>query len=116
MGKKKIAKRKTKTDSEEGIPFEQALGELEKIVSDLEAGNLGLAESLEKYEEGVGHLKRCQTELDRAERRIDLLCGVDAQGNPVTESFDSDVEEGLESKASARAGKRTAKSGKKLFD
>ncbi len=116
MGKKKIAKRKAPKEADDGLTFEQALGELEKIVTDLETGNLGLAESLERYEQGVSHLKRCQTELDRAERRIDLLCGMDAQGNPVTETFDSDDEEALEAKAGARAKKRTAKTGKNLFD
>ena len=116
MAKKKIAKRKASQEPDDSLSFEQALGELEKIVTDLETGNLGLAESLARYEQGVNHLKRCQSELDRAERRIDLLCGMDAQGNPVTETFDFDEEEALEAKAGARSKKRTAKSGKNLFD
>lgn len=116
MAKKKIANRKAPKEADNSLTFEQALGELEKIVTDLENGNLGLAESLERYEQGVSHLKRCQTELDRAERRIDLLCGMDAQGNPVTETFDSDEEESLKAKSGARAKKRTAKTGKNLFD
>jgi len=55
------------------ISFEDALGRLEKIVDLLEAGNLGLEESLKIYEEGVGLARRCARYLDEAEKRIELL-------------------------------------------
>ena len=72
----------------ESLSFEEALASLEQIVHDLEDGKLGLAESLSRYEQGVSLLKQCHQLLERAERRIELLTGVDAAGNPVTEVFD----------------------------
>lgn len=68
--------------------FELALEKLEQIVHALEEGEIGLSESLEKYEEGVKLLRHCHDLLQRAERRIELLTGFDPEGNPVTQPFD----------------------------
>lgn len=68
--------------------FEQALAALEQIVRDLEDGRLGLAESLTRYEQGVKMLKNCYVQLETAERRIELLTGIDAAGNAVVAPFD----------------------------
>ena len=68
--------------------FEQALAALEQVVRDLEDGRLGLAESLARYEEGVKLLKNCYAQLEQAERRIELLTGVDAAGNAIVAPFD----------------------------
>ncbi len=72
----------------EPVSFEQALATLEQIVHDLEEGRLGLAESLARYEEGVKLLRQCHGLLEQAERRIELVTGADAAGNPVTAPFD----------------------------
>ena len=55
------------------IKFEDALQRLEQIVDQLEAGKLGLEESLKVFEEGVGLARRCARYLDEAEKRIELL-------------------------------------------
>ena len=55
------------------IKFEDALQRLERIVDQLEAGNLALEESLKVFEEGVGLARRCARYLDEAEKRIELL-------------------------------------------
>src|SRR5438876_1155959 len=55
------------------IKFEDALQRIERIVDELEAGNLGLEESLKVFEEGVGLARRCAKALDEAEKRIELL-------------------------------------------
>ncbi len=68
--------------------FEQALAEIKRIVDDLENGKLGLEESLARYEQGVGLLKRCYGQLRDAEHRIQLLVGVDEEGKPVTKPFE----------------------------
>ena len=68
--------------------FEQSLQRLEEIVHLLEDGDIGLNESLERYEEGVKLLRQSYELLQRAERRIELLSGVDAEGNPITQPFD----------------------------
>jgi exodeoxyribonuclease VII small subunit len=72
----------------EPLPFEQALAELEKIVRDLEDGQITLEESLARYEKGVGLLKFCYGQLQHAEQRIRLLAGVDDQGRPIARPFD----------------------------
>jgi exodeoxyribonuclease VII small subunit len=67
--------------------FEQALSRLERVVKRLEEGDLGLAEALAEYEQGVQMLKQCHALLEKAERRIELLTGVDADGNPILQPF-----------------------------
>ena len=86
--------------------FEQALVQLEAIVEQLEDGETGLASALECYEQGVRLLKQCYTLLERAERRIELLCGVDAQGNPVAEAFDDEASISLDEKRQSRSARR----------
>jgi exodeoxyribonuclease VII small subunit len=73
--------------AEEPLTFEQALAELDRIVHDLEDGQFGLEESLARYEQGVGLLKRCYTQLREAEQRILLLTGVDEEGQPILQPF-----------------------------
>jgi len=86
--------------------FEEALGRLEQIVGDLEDGPLGLAESLACYEEGIRCLKQCYGTLEQAERKIEMLAGVDAQGQPVVEPMSDDTLS-LEEKAAARSRRRS---------
>ncbi len=80
------------------LNFEDALKRLEEIVHALEEGDVGLSEALEKYEQGVKLLRQSYELLQKAERRIELLSGVDAEGNPIAEPFDDtatiDVEKG----------------------
>jgi exodeoxyribonuclease VII small subunit len=92
--------------------FEQALEQLERIVHQLEEGDIGLAEALDHYETGIGLLKQCYGLLQRAERRIELLSGVDAAGNPITEPFADDGERPLAEKSQNRAKQRTRTGGK----
>jgi exodeoxyribonuclease VII small subunit len=70
------------------LSFEEALKRLEEIVHSLEEGDVGLDEALKRYEEGVGLLRQSYEILQRAERRIELLSGVDAEGKPITRPFD----------------------------
>lgn len=53
--------------------FEDYLNEVEKIVAELEEGNLSLEESLSHYESGIKSLKKCYEILDNLEKRIELL-------------------------------------------
>ena len=66
------------------IKFEDGLQRLEQIVDQLEAGNLGLEESLKVFEEGVGLARLCARYLDEAEKRIELLTR-DESGTLATE-------------------------------
>ena len=92
MAKTKTVKKKTPLT----LGFEAALETLETIVSQLEDGQLPLAESLERYEQGVAHLKTCYQILEKAERRIELLRGVDADGKPIVEPLADDGETTLD--------------------
>ena len=53
--------------------FEKSLQHLEKIVSNMESGELGLEESLEQFEKGINLAKNCQDTLANAELRVDQL-------------------------------------------
>ena len=53
--------------------FEQAMGQLEKIVQELETGDLPLEQALKKYEEGIQLSKFCGQKLDETEKRINIL-------------------------------------------
>lgn len=55
------------------IKFEDALKRLEKIVSDLEKGDLSLDEALKKYQEGIELSRICTQRLDNAKKKIDVL-------------------------------------------
>ena len=60
--------------------FEQALGELEQIVEQIESGEIGLEESIARYEAGTRLIKQCRTILDAAETKIQLLAKADGGG------------------------------------
>ena len=62
--------RKTQTPPKS---FEDALAELEQILADIEGGNLGLEESLVKYERGNFLIHYCRGVLGQAEKQIELL-------------------------------------------
>ena len=93
--------------------FEAALASLEAIVHDLEDGDLGLAEALARYEQGIKHLRHCYDLLEQAERKIELLTGVDAAGRAKTVPFaeddaaDEPVEEPPEKPSPRRRPRRT---------
>lgn len=53
--------------------FETSLSTLERIVAQLESGDLPLERALELFEEGVGLAGQCQSQLQEAERKVELL-------------------------------------------
>ena len=94
--------------SPEQPTFEVALKRLEEIVHLLEEGDIGLDESLERYEEGVKLLRQSYELLQRAERRIELLSGVDAEGNPITQPFDDTATFDQDEPGKRRSRRRSA--------
>ena len=68
------------------LKFEDALVRLEQIVSQLEAGNLPLEESLKVFEEGIALARHCARYLEEAEKRIEILTK-DDQGALGTKPF-----------------------------
>jgi exodeoxyribonuclease VII small subunit len=63
---------------QQGQSFEARLASLEKIVRELERGDLPLERSLELFEQGVQLSRECQERLNEAERRIEVLLRDDA--------------------------------------
>jgi len=55
------------------ISFEKAMEKLEKIVDELEAGDIPLDASLKKYEEGIKLARMCQEKLEKARQKIEVL-------------------------------------------
>ena len=55
------------------MKFEDALKRLEKIVADLESGDLSLDDSLKKYEEGVKLAQFCSKKLESARKKVEIL-------------------------------------------
>ena len=76
--------------------FESSLEELERIVRELERGDLPLERSLELFEQGVKLSRACQERLNQAERRIEILTR-DNQGRPTIRPFDAGNELAAES-------------------
>ena len=71
----------------ENISYEDAIGRLNKIVTDLEKGNLPLAEALTLVEEGTALMKRCTELLDLAEQKVVML-KKGADGAPIELPFE----------------------------
>ena len=76
--------------------FETSLEELERIVRELEQGELTLEKSLELFEQGVKLSRECQERLTQAERRIEILMR-DNQGRAAVRPFDPESELGADS-------------------
>lgn len=55
------------------VKFEEAIKKLEKIVDDLEGGNLSLDDALDKYEEGIKLSKLCAKKLEAAKKKVEIL-------------------------------------------
>ena len=55
------------------IKFEEALKKLEKIVEELEQGDLSLDEALKKYQDGIELSRLCSARLENAKKKIDIL-------------------------------------------
>ncbi len=68
------------------IKFEKAIQRLEKIVDDLETGELDIDKSLEIFEEGIKMSRVCSKKLSEAEAKIEKLTR-DQKGELVTELF-----------------------------
>jgi exodeoxyribonuclease VII small subunit len=70
--------------------FETALSRLSDIVDRLEGGELPLEESLKLFEEGVRLARTAESRLDTAEKRVEELLGIDADGNPIVRELGDD--------------------------
>lgn len=70
--------------------FEDALKRLTAIVERLESGDLSLEQSLALFEEGTRLSRTSQAQLDAAEKRVEELLAIDANGRPVVRELESE--------------------------
>lgn len=70
----------------EDLSFKEASVELEQIVRSLEAGDLELEESLERYSRGVELLKSLRERLANAEQKVRVLLDATDEDAPVTDT------------------------------
>ena len=73
------------TDAKTVESFEGSLDELEKVVKELESGDLSLERSLELFERGMGLSDACRKQLEEAETRVEML--IRKEGKMVAEPF-----------------------------
>ena len=69
--------------------FEQSMKQLEKIVEELEDGDLPLEKALKKFEEGMKLTKLCSEKLDSTEKKVSILLK-NAEGRIAEKPFSSD--------------------------
>jgi len=72
--------------------FKEGLERLEKLVGELERGELELEEALERYEEGLKLYRRLLEVLEKAEKRIEILSG-ERKGRLLWKKFRPEAEE-----------------------
>jgi len=95
------------------MKFEEALKKLEKIVGDLEDGNISLDESLEKYEEGIRLSKMCAKKLEVARKKVEILLKSE-DGSVELKAFDEKTAE-EDVKPQNESKKKKSKSEDALF-
>ena len=69
--------------------FENNLNRIEKIVADLESGELSLDDSLKLFEEGSGLISACNLMLNEAEQKV-MLVKKSMSGEPVLTAFEEE--------------------------
>ena len=81
----------TQPDATAVASFETCLDELEKVVKELEAGDLPLERSLELFERGMHLSDTCRKQLEEAETRVEML--IRKEGRIAAEPFNPDKSE-----------------------
>lgn len=71
--------------------FEQSMKQLERIVQELEDGDLPLEKAIKKFEEGIKLTKLCSQKLDETEKKISILLK-DSEGQLAETPFNAKEE------------------------
>ena len=71
------------------MTFEEALAELESVVTRLERGDVALDDSIALYERGAALRKRCQDKLAEAEEKVSRITLGDGGQPTGTQPFDA---------------------------
>ena len=70
--------------------LEKSLAELEKIVATLEEGDIPLEQALKQFEKGIKLSRDCQTALQSAEQRVQVLMNGDLEDFDALEASEED--------------------------
>ena len=74
--------------AKKSVNLEKALTELEKLVEEMEQGNLSLEESLKRFEKGIALTSECQEALQKAELKVQEL--IEKNGKLLEKDFEVD--------------------------
>ncbi len=85
------------------LTFEKALADLEEIVAKLEKGGISLNESLALFEKGVKMSRFLRAELDKAERKVEILLK-DEKGQLKAEAFEAETDDDEDEDAGGEGG------------
>lgn len=77
------------SDNYRELEFENALQRLEKIVTEMESGELPLKKNMEHFEEGMKLVKHCQEKLGETEKKIEVLINKNRE-NPEWKPLDTE--------------------------
>jgi exodeoxyribonuclease VII small subunit len=70
--------------------LEKSLEELEAVVARLESGDLPLEQALKEFEQGVKLTRQCQSALQEAEQKVEILLKKTAQAEPTPFTADDE--------------------------
>ncbi|WP_410768264.1 exodeoxyribonuclease VII small subunit [Fontibacillus sp. BL9] len=73
------------------INFEEAMNQLEEIVSQLERGDVPLEQAIDLFQKGMQLSQLCSQKLSQVERKIEMI--VEADGEIGKKPFNSLAEE-----------------------
>lgn len=68
--KSDVQKTRLEVQIDPNLRYEQAVKELEKLISDMESGQFSLEETLLAYQRGAALLKHCQGMLAQVEQQV----------------------------------------------
>lgn len=57
----------------ENLSFEESLAELERIVAELEQGDVSLDDALKQFERGINLVRNSQAKLEQAQQKVAIL-------------------------------------------
>jgi exodeoxyribonuclease VII small subunit len=81
---------KTEKNNKTNLTFEQAIDQLNQIVSRIEQGQVPLQESLEQYEKGMTLIQHCRGILQDAEKRIEQISAKNESASAESEEPDEE--------------------------
>ena len=79
----------------ERVPYEKLYAQLEKIVNELERGEVGLEASLKQFETGISLYRECHNRLKEAERKLEKIVG-ESEDGVILERSDLDEEDDVD--------------------